>query len=217
MKKISIFVIVLVIMSAFVLASCSGGLGKYEKSVSEYRDNVYIGSSENFSAEAVTGYHETPFVIDGKSDNKSDFLVVTITPKDFDPTAEYKYKVTVGGVEYEGDFVKHPFENTYSFEIAARCLENGLSVAVDGESIELTSVKNENFISPEKAFEIALKRLEKTDIVKSGNYEIYIRLIANPVNASGGYFWYVAFVDESQDTCAALIQPETMEITAVRE
>lgn len=217
MKKISFFVIVLVIVSTFALSACSGGLGKYEKNVSEYRDNVFVGESEHFTAQAVSGYRETPFTIDGKSDVKSNFCVVTITPSDYDPTIEYKYKISICGVEYEGDFVKHPFENTYSFEIAARCMENTLSIEVEGERIELTSVRTENFISPEKAFEIALKRLASSSIVESGKYEIYIRLIANPINAAGGYFWYVAFVDENQETCAVLIEPETMEITAVRE
>lgn len=217
MKKIRFFVIMLVLLSVTCLIACVGPMGKYEKSISEYRDNVFIGSCESFSAEAVSGYRETPFTIDGKSGAKADFCLVTITPADFDPTEEYKYKVTLNGVEYEGDFVKHPFENTYSFEIAARCNENSFVVTVGEVNIELTSVKNENFILPEKAFEIALKRLSNCEIVKSGNYEIYIRLIANPINAAGGYFWYVAFVDDEQETCGVLIEPETMEITAVRE
>ena len=217
MKKIRIFVLFVVIMSVFALVACSGALGKYEKSVSEYRDNVYVGSTSSFKAEAVSGYREAPFEIDGKSGTKSDFCLVTITPASYDPTREYTYTVTIGGVEYTGDLVKHPFENTYSFEVAARCEDSTLIVTVDSENIELTSVKTEQYITPEKAFEIALKRLGGTEIVKRGEYEIYIRLIANPINAAGGYFWYVAFVDQNQETVAVLIHPETMEITAVRE
>lgn len=217
MKKIRIFVLFVVIMSVFALAACSGALGKYEKSVSEYRDNVYVGVSSGFTAEAVSGYRESPFAIDGKSESKADFCLVTVTPNSYDPTKEYTYTVTLSGVEYTGDLVKHPFENTYSFEVAARCQDNTLTVTVDGENIELTSVKTEQYITPEKAFEIALKRLSGTEIVKSGEYEIYIRLIANPINAAGGYFWYVAFVDQNQATVAVLIHPENMEITAVRE
>ncbi|MCH5163748.1 MAG: hypothetical protein J1F36_01885 [Clostridiales bacterium] len=217
MKKISFFVLFVLVLSVLALSACSGALGKYEKSVSEYRDNVYVGSSSGFTAEAVSGYREAPFEIDGKSGSKADFCLVTITPASYDPTKEYTYSVTLNGVEYTGDFVKHPFENTYSFEVAARCVDNTLTVTVDGENIELASVKTEQYITPEKAFEIALKRLGSTQIVKNGKYEIYIRLIANPINAAGGYFWYVAFVDESQETVAVLIHPENMEITAVRE
>lgn len=215
MRKFNFFAIALAIMSLFALTSCSGALGKYAKKVSEYRDDVLVGESANFCAEAMSGYHENPFVIDGTPGATNDFLLVKISPKSYDPTAQHKYAVTVDGVEFTGDFVKHPFENTYSFEIAARA-SGSLSVDVDGEKIELVSVKTENFVSPEKAFEIALKRLSGCDVIKGGEYEIYIRLIANPVNASGGYFWYVAFVDRSGETCAVLIEPESMEIVAVR-
>lgn len=218
MKKFGFFILFsLLLTSVFFLSACSKGLGKHEKNVSEYRDNVYIGADDAFTLEAMTGYRETPFEIDGKSGNKADFCLVTVSPKEFDPTVCYSYKLTIGGVEYKGECVKHPFANTYSFEVAARCDENSFSVEINGRSIDLISVKNEQFISPEKAFEIAYKRLKDSDIIKNGKYEIYIRLIKNPVNSTGGYFWYIAFVDEEQETCAVLLQPETMEITAVRE
>lgn len=218
MKKIGFFVLFsLVLTSVFFLTACSDGLGKHEKNVSEYRDNVFVGSNSDFKLEAMSGYRESPFEIDGKSNDKVNFCLVTITPTNFDPTLAYRYKVTLNDVEYEGECVKHPFANTYSFEVAARCMENSFVVEIEGQSIELTSVKSELFITPEKAFEIAYNRLKNCEIIENGRYEIYIRLIVNPINATGGYFWYVAFVDETQDICAVLIEPETLEITAVRE
>lgn len=218
MKRFGFFILFsLVLTSVFFLSACSNGLGKHEKYVSEYRDNVYVGSNSDFKLEAMSGYREAPFNIDGVSGDKVDFCLVTVSPVNFDPTATYHYKIKLSDVEYEGECVKHPFANTYSFEVAARCLSDSLTVEIDGQSIELASVKSELFITPEKAFEIALKRLNGCDIIENGRYEIYIRLIVNPVNTSGGYFWYVAFVDEEQDICAVLIEPESMEITAVRE
>lgn len=215
MKKISFFVLLMVVMSVGTLAACSNGLSG-NKSVSEYRDNYYVGSGNSFSVEAMTGFREAPFVIDGVSGDKSDFCLVTVKPKNFDPTREYGYKLTLNGSEYEGDLVKHPFENTYSFEIPVRADADSFIVEIDGEQIELNTIKTENYISPEKAFEIAKKRLSDCKIL-AGRNEIYVRLIANPVNATGGYFWYVAFVNENKDTAAVLIHPESMEIIAVRE
>ncbi len=218
MKKFGLFILLsLLLTTIFFLSACSNGFKKYTKSVSEYRDDVFEGADADFSVEAMSGYRESPFEIDGRSGEKMDFCLVTISPREFDPLATYHYKVKLGEVEYEGDCVKHPFENTYSFEVAARCVDPTFNVEINGKSVELRSVKSELFITPEKAFEIALKRLGDNDIIKKKDHEIYIRLIKNPVNSSGGYFWYVAFVDEEQATCAVLIQPETMEITAVRE
>jgi len=201
-----------------MLVGCDNGLTKHQKLVSEYRDDYLVGSSESFCAEAVTGYRENPFSIDGiSSENKTDFFLLTLTPKSYDPTREYGYSVNIAGKTYEGSFNKHPFENTYSFELNVRLSGGTVAVTVDGEEISLTSIKTEQFITPEKAFEIAVDRLDSTAIVKGGKYEIYVRLIENPINASGGFFWYVAFVDESGETVAVLIQPETLEIVAVRE
>lgn len=216
MKKFCFFVLSVVIMS--MLVGCDNGLSKQQKLVSEYRDDYLVGSSESFSAEAVTGYRESPFAIDGiSSENKTDFFLLTLTPKIYDPTREYGYCVNIGGKTYEGSFNKHPFENTYSFELNVRLSGGAVAVTVDGEEISLTSIKTEQFITPDKAFEIAIDRLGDTATVKSGEYEIYVRLIANPISASGGYFWYVAFVDVDGETVAVLIQPETLEIVAVRE
>lgn len=208
----------LVTMSTFAFCACSEPFGKYGKYISEYRDNVYIGESESFSATAVTGYRENSFKIDGVSEqDKCNFLLVTVTPTEYDPSVAYTYSVTVNGVEYEGEFNKHPFENTYSFEVAEYVTESEILVYVQQEAVTLTSILTEEYISAEKAFEIARSRLAKSELVRGGDYEIYVRLIANPINASGGYFWYVAFVDTNQNTVAALIDPASMEIVAVRE
>lgn len=218
MKKICFFVLFVTLLSSLLLCSCSGPLGKYEKYVSEYRVGVYEGSNDNFSAQAASGYRENPFVIDGVSnENKVDFLLVTVTPNVYDPSVAYTYTVSVNEAEYSGELNKHPFQNTYSFEVPTFAKSESLTVFINGEELTLTSVVDEDFILPEKAFEISLKRLEKTDVVKGGKYEIYVRLIENPVTASGGYFWYVAFVDENKQTVATLIQPQSMEIVAVRE
>lgn len=214
MKK-KFFVLFVSLLSIFALCSCSN-FKKISKNISEYRENVFVGQNAKFTAEAVTGYRETPFEIDGISGEKSEFCLVTVKPNEPD-LKEHKYKIALGGVEYEGDFVKHPFEESYSFEVAARAEGNTISVMIDDEKIELNSVVTENFISAEKAYEIAKKKLSDHEIIKGGKYEIYLRLIANPVSASGGYFWYVAFVNTERETCAVLIHPESMEIIAVRE
>ena len=41
-----------------------------------------------------------------------------------------------------------------------------------------------------------------------------MRLIANPINAEGGYFWYVAFMGEKN--LAVLLNRKTAEVIAVK-
>ncbi len=101
MKKFVFFILFsLLLTSVFFFSACSNGLGKHGKQVSEYRDNVYVGSNSDFKLEAMSGYREAPFNIDGVSGDKVDFCLVTITPVNFDPTATYRYKVKLNDVEY---------------------------------------------------------------------------------------------------------------------
>ena len=46
--------------------------------------------------------------------------------------------------------------------------------------------------------------------------EIYVRLMENPIDGSGGYFWYVAFVGEDKNTVAVLLRGDTGAVGAVR-
>ena len=84
---------------------------------------------------------------------------------------------------------------------------------INGTEIGLQSVRSEDFIDGEKAYNVAYSKLSDSPIIVNGEYEVYVRLIENPVNSQGGYYWYVAFVD-GKDTAAALIDPVTAEVIA---
>ena len=60
----------------------------------------------------------------------------------------------------------------------------------------------------------SLKKLREDGELKA---EIYVRFTENPISADGGYYWYVAFVPDKYTVYAALIDPVTKEIAAVRE
>lgn len=214
MKK-RILIFVLVVCTLFVTA-CSSGYGKYDNKISELRSYVYEGACENFTVTAVSGEREQPFEIDGQASKRVDFAVITVKPKVFDISASYDYKITYDGNEYEGQLVRHPFNETYSVEIGVKITDDFV-VSINGDECEIsmTSVKKDGFISANKAFDIALERLNNT-VKQLENYEIYIRFTKNPVNEEDGYFWYVAFVD-GENTYAVLINPETAEIVACKE
>jgi len=96
---------------------------------------------------------------------------------------------------------------------------NGNTPPAAGTAVVLNSVIGENFIDANKAFGIAYDRLKSVIDARHANsdYEIFVRLIENPVDASGGFRWYVAFVFTDGMTYAALIDPVSMDILAVKE
>ncbi|MCL2556257.1 MAG: hypothetical protein FWE03_04505 [Firmicutes bacterium] len=221
MKKRIAIVLMTVILTAmaFVFIACVPSIWQNER-LSELRSNVFVGEADGYRVVAVTGIRENPFKIDGISNpNKINFTVITLTPEVFTFGNEYAFKVQINGTEFEGTMTAHPFNQTISAEIAVLADVNELTVQITGASsfsVTLTSVITDEFIDADKAFSIAYDRLSSaiSERAASQQYEIFIRLIENPVDASGGFRWYVAFVFEDGTTYAALIDPISMEILA---
>lgn len=208
---------------SLVFAGCGEPTEKYDSSISEIRDAVYEGRGNAFSVTAVSGVHEDPFSPDGVAGKKREFTVITLKPDEFMPNSLYTYAITVDGKEFGGVMSMHPFGETYSVELEKRTHETTLSLVVklgaSEETVELRTVCEEDDIDADHALDTALTALkDELESIKSGNSfacEIYVRLIANPINADGGYYWYVAFVEES-GTRAVLIDRKTAEVVGVK-
>lgn len=219
-KLLSLIVCVLCVL----LVACDTPIEKREPNLSELRDEVMTAQSEQMKISLMSGVRENPFVIDGVPGEKTPFTVVTITPTGFGETTVFSYAIYLGEEKMEGTFSKHPFKNTWSFEIPHKASGNvALTITADGyaENFNLASVKTSDMIDAAEALEIAEIRLK--DRVKALtsdgklNAEIYIRFLENPISSEGGYYWYVAFVPDKYEVYAVLIDPVTREIAAVRE
>ncbi len=221
MKK---FVSVIFCLLCFMLTACVTPLEKREPNLSELRDEVLTAASDSMSVSLVSGVREEPFVIDGSAGEKQPFTVVTISPKGFRDSATFAYELHLGDSKLSGNFSKHPFKNTWSFEVGERVTGSvALTVTSDGyaENFELKSVKTDTAISADEALEIAEIRLKSRikEMTEGGllRAEVYVRYLENPISSDGGYYWYVAFVPDKYTVYAVLIHPETKEIVAVRE
>ncbi len=222
MKKT--YVILITVMLAIVACGCESAMEKREASLSELRDEVLVGGDENVTITLNSGNRENPYVIDGlPSSERTDFSVITVDGS-FNGEEELGYVLRVGEQSYEGKLQKHPFKNSYSTELAVRS-PSTVTITLSGANFagnyELKSVITDATISANEALEIAEERLKNSikRMTVDGrlNAEVYVRLLKNPISASGGYFWYVAYVPEKYSVYAVLIHSETREIAAIRE
>ncbi len=211
-----------VLTLSLVFFGCGGATEKYEKNISELRDVVYTGFTEKFEVTAVSGVHEQPFAPDGSTGTKKEFTVITVKPKEFAPNMMYGYAVTIDGVARTGILTVHPFGESYSAELDCRAKEPQLLLNIKlgnlSENISLNTVCEDDDIDADRALDTAISALkeELKPLKKGGGFdcEIYVRLIANPINADGGYYWYVAFVGEN--TYAALIDRKTAQVIGIK-
>ena len=222
MKRL--FAVITALLAVFASVACGKkdycGLGAY---LSELRTDYMVAECALGRVDVATGMRETPYEIDGVSREKESYTVITLTPASFTPNKVYRYTAVIGGAEYTGQMAMHPFGNSYSADIPAKSDERAVQISLSDEttSCDLTaeSVLTDTMIRAERALEVAYAA-QKTgyDAFKSGgkfNAEIYVRLIPNPIDNQGGYYWYVAACADT--TVAALIDPNTEEIVAQRE
>lgn len=210
-------------LCCFGLTGCSKSeLDKYSSKVSELREYLYAGENDDYKVTAISGVREEPYELNGISCAKRNFTVITVTPKSFAPNKTYKYTATVNGATYQGDLMPHPFAQSLSVDIPTVASSGfELTVSCDGDrTLKLeNAIKGDN-IGAQKAFGIALNKLKaelkKFKVKGKLNAEIYVRIMENPIDGSGGNFWYVSFVSEDRSTVAVLLRAETGEVAAIR-
>ena len=216
---IALFVLAVV----FTCTACAkGNIEKYSGSIAELRERLYAADGDGFKVRAIAGVRENPYEIDGVVGEKREFTVITVTPEVYRPDISYRYRVTLGEQSFEGDMLPHPFAQSVSADIPAAAREDFTFTLIgDGErSFEMVDPVAGGVISSEKAFTIALSKLkpELKRFREKGKLkaEIYVRLVENPIDGSGGYYWYVSFVGSGRDTVAVLLRGETGEVGAIR-
>ncbi len=221
MKKIMSIIGVLAICVLFPLFSGCSSNKEYDKVISEIRDNVYTSTVDNWKFSAVSGEREKNYKIDGIANGREEFFILTV---DGAFTSAPTCSFTIKGKEYRGTMKKHPFNNSYSYEINVKTDEKEVEVTVqcanDTITTTLANIKTEQTKTADQALNKAKSEL-KTVLdghLKNGVFdgEIYIRLIPNPVENNGKYFWYVAFYKTDKECYSVLIDSLSGEIIATK-
>ncbi len=214
---------VMLLTVTLLLFGCGkSNLEKYEASISELREYLFAAENTDYKITAISGVRENPYEMNGICAARQDFTVITVTPASFAPDATYRYRTEIDGAVYEGDLLPHPFAQSLSVDIPAACKSDfTLTVTCGSEqTFAMQSAVTGDLISAEKAFTIALEKLKgelKRFRVKNKlQAEIYVRLMENPIDGSGGYFWYVAFVGEEKEIVAVLLRGDTGAVSALR-
>lgn len=211
------------VVSFALLCGCGESeLQKYDDSISELREKIFSAEDPDYKITAISGRREEPYEMNGVSGQKRDFTVITVTPAAFSPDKNYRYRAQIGESAFEGDLLPHPFARSLSADIPYSADgEFTLTVICGGENVfSVKPAETGELIGSEKAFSIALDKLG-TELKKFRtkgklNAEIYVRLVENPIDGSGGYFWYVAFVGEDKSTVAVLLRGDTGAVSALR-
>lgn len=219
MRKLLSIMAVLTTLVIFPVLGCGANIDGYDKVISEIRDGVYTCTLDGYVITATCGERERNYKIDGVANGREDFFILSVEGVFASaPTCSF----TLEGKEYGGVMKKHPFNDAYSFEVCAKtqATEIPITVKCANDTIEavVKTVKTENTKNAEYALSKAKSDLQKTidKHLKNGVFdgEVYLRIIANPVENDGRYFWYVAFCKSESECYSVLLDCESGEVVA---
>ena len=198
MKKILFSGILILCLFALIPAAGCSRTPDLTKYVSEYRSDIFYGSSGDCSVFASCSKKEYPYQADGNAAEMSDmFEIAFSTP---DNTKTYLIKFTLGEKNYEGElsFDSVKMVHTWSQSIPAP-QEKEIVLPLSDLLKKVSSEESEQFTE-----------------LSDGNVfcaEIYVRLLYE----NNECYYYIGLTDRSGNTFAMLADAETGEILATKQ
>lgn len=220
----TIGIVVVVAIGAVVMLACSNVMDQYHDYIAEYRPDLYLYSDETYGIEVASGYREKDFAMDGLVGAKVDFVIITVVPKHGLQEGEiFDYQLKSGDSVYKGKMVVHPFKENYSAEIPERTYGEPIELILSSKgkqvgTYNMTVAATPQMLSSKRALAIATTQLKSqiASMTHNGrlNGEVYILFVNNPIDSNAGVYWYVAFVNRTNNTYALLIDPITEKVLA---
>ena len=219
MKKILIIILCLTLSLSFT--ACDMVTEDEDMSnISDLRNYMLVGNSDNYYVEMYGGMREAPLLIDGAVGKMQPYVKLKVLAKSGVDT-EYKYHIGISEKEYDGALTKEYTSGCYSVILDAPELESeyNLKITCDGKE-EVVSLKSlvtadmMNWSDARKCAETELASdIEKLS-VEEKDYEMYVKFIEGEVG-SKQFFWYVSFMSGDK-LIAVLIDPVTGKVIAKR-
>ena len=199
--------------AALVFGGCQvSSLENYKNQVSDIRENYFAGQSDNFYASFTSGMRESPYSFDGKSEEKVEFGVLTIAPKQALANTMLGYTISIDDQKYSGFFEESPFDNSYSADIEQKVDDSAkITLTVtDGqkeENISLECVSCNFQINAENALDLAYNELKEDlqTLCQDKGYEVYVKIVADLTQNVQDKYWLVLFCCECGDNISAII------------
>ena len=199
--------------AALVFGGCQvSSLENYKNQVSDIRENYFAGQSDNFYASFTSGMRESPYSFDGKSEEKVEFGVLTIAPKQALANTMLGYTISIDDQKYSGFFEESPFDNSYSADIEQKVDDSAkITLTVtDGqkeENISLECVSCNFQINAENALDLAYNELKEDlqTLCQDKGYEVYVKIVADLTQNVQDKYWLVLFCCECGDSISAII------------
>ncbi len=221
MKKKLIYLIPLLLLAVVIIfVACSLNLNeKIWQKISEESRELYSGEGSNFYLTLTVGEREEPYERDGFSNNKVIFSVICVTFFENKTEENFNFTININDQTFSGTLEKNVFRGNYMTDLQIP-IESGSEIilTLNEETINLTCISDEFATNYEKAINLAIENLvdeiEKMSVSGQFQGECFLKILNNPLQNKGIFFWHFSIVGQNGDQDYIVIDTMTNAILA---
>ena len=228
MKNLKKMLIMFLLICPILIFGCSNNVDLIvQESLSEVRYNLFVAGNEEVNVKFTSGFREAPYVLNGKSENKKEFGVITVKfLKNFsNKNANPNFVITISDMDFDGELELNPFDQTYVQDIETFVLDDSsvsIKISFGDFTFEgnLKNVSNDFAINHKEALNIFVKEFKKDIQTLNRNgkdFEVYVKIINDPSLEIDKNYFYVCLLSSTGESFSVIIDPNSGNILAKNE
>ncbi len=224
MKKTYFLFLILII--PYLFFGCKNKLNEtMQEKISEVRYNLFAVKTDEIDVKFTSGFRENPYVLNGKSENKKEFGILTVKflNENFDKTTLPSFVITISDMDFDGELELNPFDQTYVQDIETFVMDDlpSISLTISWQNFsfsgELKNVSKNFTCNHSNALNIFVNEFKKEilSLQKEGkDFEVYIKIINDPSFEIDKDYFYVCLISNAGDSFSIIIDPYSSQILA---
>lgn len=223
--------LLLLSFALIILICCTGCNTNFNniinESLSEVRYNLFATSNDFINIRFTSGFREDPYIINGKSENKKEFGIITVKflGETLNKTGNPEFVITINDMDFDGEFELNPFDQTFVQDIETFVLDNyEIYIKITWQDFifesELVNISNSFNCTHKQALNLFTNEYKKNieKLIKQNiSFEIYVKILNDPSLDIDKDYFYVSLISTNGISLSIIIDPLNCKILAKNE
>lgn len=210
MKKKFLLALMFVVVGVSLFGCGKTTLDHVKANMSEWTKVYYLGETENCYASISSGVREKKYLMNGQSEEKTAFALLSVTLDHEISSTLLRVKLTIDDEQLERAIEFNTLNNSYMVDLERELkgTEN-IELTVTGQTFKLNALSNDFVVDDEKALEIASREFDN-EITKKKNFnslnaEMYLRILDKNANNFDDVFWCFTVLNVDNESFSIVI------------
>lgn len=222
MKKKIMLSVLLICVCVTSFACGKSTFDLVTENMSEWTKVYYYGENEDCYVSLTSGQREQTYLLNGKSEDKTDFALLSISLNKKTDLSLLKVIIKIDGQECEKELENNPLNNLFMTDLEMSLTgQEQIEIVYNQKSLTLSALSNSFAVNDVKAIEIACQNFEEQIKKKKSfnnlNAEMYLRILDKNANNFDGIFWCFTVLNVDNESWSIVISTQDGSILAKTE